>query len=68
MTQYTTVSGDTWDSVAHRTMGNAEEAGALMWANRAYLRLYTFPAGIVLNIPQAEQSQSGSLPPWKQKR
>ena len=62
---YTTVSGDMWDSIARRIMGSSDFSGALMWANRAYLNFYEFPAGIVLTIPQVSPIRSGSLPPWK---
>jgi hypothetical protein len=62
---YTTVSGDMWDDVAYREMGSADYAGDLMWANRAHIDLYEFPAGIELTIPQVSPVRSGNLPPWK---
>ena len=39
----------------------------LMMQNRKWLHLYTFPAGIVLVVPEikAEAANEG-LPPWKQ--
>ena len=52
MRTYTTTQGDMWDSIAFQQMGSVE--------------YYTFPAGIVLTIPDAVEPVSSSLPPWKQ--
>lgn len=66
MRTYTTMQGDTWDSVAYTQMGSCSYTDSLMWKNRAYLDIYLFPAGIVLMIPEPETAVSSSLPPWKQ--
>jgi hypothetical protein len=39
-----------------------------MNANLRYLRYYTFPAGIVLVLPEIGENISDILPPWKQVR
>lgn len=40
-----------------------------MMANRQYLHLYTFPAGVVLDVPEIKpESVSEGLPPWKKSR
>lgn len=63
---YTTVQGDMWDAIAYKTMGSVLLTDRLMWANRAYLNLYTFPAGIVLTVPEVESAPPlEGLPPWK---
>ncbi len=64
---YTTVQGDMWDSIAYKALGSVTLTDKLMMANRQYLHLYTFPAGVVLDIPEikAEAAAEG-LPPWKQ--
>ena len=64
---YTTVQGDMWDSIAYKTLGSVNFTDCLMIANRKWLHLYTFPAGIELEIPEvkAKITESG-LPPWKQ--
>lgn len=71
MKTYTTVQGDKWDAIAHKTLGSVLLTDKLMWANRRYLSFYTFPAGIVLQIPQLGQEVRGSsvegMPPWKLK-
>lgn len=64
---YTTIKGDMWDSIAYKTLGSVNLTDRLMMANRRYLHLYTFPAGIVLNVPDVRaQAAAGGLPPWKQ--
>ena len=66
MKTYTTVQGDMWDGIAHKTLGSVALTDRLMWANRRYLGFYTFPAGIVLNVPEVERNSSvEGLPPWK---
>ncbi len=62
---YTTMQGDTWDSIAYQQMGGVNGTHDLMWANRAYLDYYTFPAGITLTIPEVEATMSATAPPWK---
>lgn len=62
---YTTVQGDMWDSIAHSQLGDVVYTDDLMNANRAYLSYYTFPAGIVLALPDVVETVSDSLPPWK---
>ncbi|MBR2941845.1 MAG: tail protein X [Clostridia bacterium] len=62
---YTTVQGDMWDSIAHKQMGDVAYTDKLMNLNRQYLGYFTFPAGIVLTLPEEEASEIGTLPPWK---
>lgn len=62
---YTTIQGDMWDSIAFKTLGSTAHTAKLMWANRAHLDIYEFPAGIVLEIPEIAASVSDNLPPWK---
>lgn len=65
MKTYTTAQGDMWDSIAHAQLGNAAYMDKLMQANLAYREYYTFPAGIVLVLPEITQAASDNLPPWK---
>lgn len=69
MKTYTTVQGDMWDMIAYKQLGSVSLTDRLMWANRQYLDLYTFPAGITLQIPELEtDSTVEGLPPWKRGR
>jgi len=55
-----------WDSIAYKTLGSVNFTDRLMMANRKWLHLYTFPAGIVLEIPEIKAvSTAEGLPPWK---
>lgn len=63
---YTTVQGDMWDSIAYAQMGDVAYTDKLMQLNQQYLDYYTFPAGIVLVLPDPINNVDGGLPPWKQ--
>lgn len=66
MKTYTTSQGDMWDMIAHKTLGSINLTDKLMMANRQYLNFYTFPAGIVLTLPEVgNESNIEGLPPWK---
>lgn len=52
MRKYETVSGDTFDVVAHKIWGDAKRAGELMQANFAALEYLVFPAGVILKVPE----------------
>ena len=65
MKTYTTVQGDMWDSIAHAQLGSANHIDKLIRANLAYREYYSFPAGIVLNLPEIPEQVSQTLPPWK---
>lgn len=62
---YTTVQGDMWDSIAYTQLGSVNHTDKLMNANLKYREFYTFPAGIVLTLPEITESVSDTLPPWK---
>ena len=64
-TRYTTMHGDMWDLVAHSQLGDSAHTGKLMNLNREYLGFYTFPAGVVLDLPEIEPCAPAGLPPWK---
>lgn len=63
---YTTVQGDMWDSIAYTQLGNEAYTDKLINLNRQYLDFYTFPAGIVLTLPDPVDPVGSALPPWKQ--
>ena len=62
---YTTVQGDMWDSIAYSQLGSVLHTDKLMNANQQYRQYYTFPAGIVLTLPEIMDVVNDSLPPWK---
>ncbi len=63
---YTTIQGDMWDSIAYSQLGDVAYTDQLMNLNQQYREYYTFPAGIVLHLPDAAESPADTLPPWKQ--
>lgn len=63
---YTTIQGDMWDGIAFSQMGSTLYTDKLMGLNPQYLGYYTFPAGIVLTLPDPGEDSSDTLPPWKQ--
>lgn len=62
---YTTISGDTWDTVAYKAMGNGMFTDKLIKYNLQHRHIVIFHAGIVLDIPEVETEISAKLPPWK---
>ena len=68
MKTYTTIQGDMWDKIAYTQLGDTAHTDKLMNANLRYREFYTFPAGIVLVLPEIPNSTSNTLPPWKQVR
>lgn len=68
MKTYTTIQGDMWDKIAYAQLGDVAHTDKLMNANLQYREYYTFPAGIVLVLPDIPESTSNTLPPWKQVR
>lgn len=65
MKTYTTVQGDMWDSIAYAQLGSTDHTDKLMNANLQYREFYTFPAGVVLVLPEIKNTVSSALPPWK---
>ena len=73
---YTTIQGDMWDSISHQVYGDVKFAFSqlgseaytdrLMNLNPQHLGYYTFPAGIVLKLPDPAEDVGDALPPWKQ--
>lgn len=65
MNKYTTISGDMWDGIAYKQMGNEKYMDILIKNNLKYRHVVVFSAGVVLNIPEVQEEVSMQLPPWK---
>jgi len=65
---YITTSGDKWDLIAKKTLGNEMHMNALMQANIRHRNTFIFPAGIELVIPDIPAKPPEGLPPWKRGR
>lgn len=66
MASYRTRQGDSWDSIAHNQLGDVAFTDQLMRLNGKYLDYYTFPTGIVLELPDTVKVPQTSAAPWKQ--
>lgn len=54
--------------IAYKTLGSINLTDKLMMANRRYLEFYTFPAGIVLTVPEIEREPvTEGMPLWKRR-
>ena len=63
---YITKLGDKWDTIALSQYGSKSFVDDLMRANGQYCKIYLFPAGIVLDIPEVNKGTvRAALPPWK---
>lgn len=68
MKKYTTVQGDTFDSIAFKLLGNEKYLKELMEVNTDYLTTIIFSSGIVLNVPEINvttNTYNTDLPPWR---
>lgn len=61
---YTTVSGDTWDLIAYKAMGDRKYMDKIIKCNLQYRDVYYLPDGIVLDLPDEELEFAADLPPW----
>lgn len=67
MRKYITIQGDMFDSICFREYGikgSERLMSMLIEANEKYADYVKFPAGIELNIPEAEVPIVKNLPPW----
>lgn len=62
---YTTLMGDTFDTIAYRLCGDEHQCRQIMEANPDYMDVVIFPAGLELAIPAlARKTAKVDLPPW----
>lgn len=68
-TIYTTVQGDTWDSIAYAVYGDELKAQTLMEsrANILLLDYQVFPNGIEVTAPDIDEDETydEDLPDWR---
>ena len=66
--KYTTIQGDTFESVAWKTCGRSGAMWELIRANRRYMDVAVFESGVELTIPDLPQDAEEStedMPPWR---
>lgn len=63
---YTTIQGDTWDIISYNVYGDENYINILMENNYDLLDTFIFPAGVVVNIPEINDSPKvDDLPAWR---
>lgn len=67
---YRTVSGDTWDLIAFKVLGNEKYFHRLIRSNLNLINIAIFDANIPVIIPKIEENfkteiPEEKLPPWK---
>lgn len=63
---YVTQSGDMWDKIAHDILGSEQQMGKLIGANPDLIDCVIFPAGIEIQIPEIDDTQTDiELPSWR---
>ena len=66
MILYTTIEGDTWDSIAKKVYGDESKTDFLMSNNIKLLDIIVFHSGMVLQTPPIPTHKSVLLPPWRE--
>lgn len=62
---YTTDQGDTWDIISFKVFGEEKYMHKLIAANTWISHMVIFPANVDIIIPDIEEDEDESLPPWK---
>lgn len=65
MWEYTTIDGDTFDSLALEFYGEESYSVFIMQLNPDYIKTLVFDSGVVLKIPKINIKETSTLPPWK---
>lgn len=61
---YTTILGDTWDSIAYKLYGNSRAYNSLFELNTNYIGTIIFEAGVNIRYKENEVIQE-NLAPWR---
>ena len=62
---YTTIQGDTWDSMAYRLYGDEKYMRYLIEANWPQIDIMVFSSGTVLQVPDLPQEPDEDMPYWR---
>ena len=61
---YTTVQGDTWDTIAYFVFGDEKYASAIMEENYDLLDVLVFDSSEIVQIPEIDIEEVQDLPSW----
>lgn len=64
---YTTVLGDTWDSIAYRLFGDSKAYNSLLELNQEYSDIIIFSAGVKIKYQDKilVKTYEENVPPWR---
>ena len=62
---YTTIQGDTWDSIAYKLFGAEKYMKNLIEANQELLEILIFSSGITINVPEIPNEETEDAPIWR---
>lgn len=62
---YTTIQGDTWDSIAYKLFGAEKYMKNLIEANQELLEILIFSSGITINVPEIPKEETEDAPIWR---
>lgn len=63
-----TIQGDTWDTLSLRAYGSTAFMDVLILANPGERMTTIFPAGVEIEVPEIDTTQTAqNLPPWKRR-
>lgn len=54
-----------WDGIAFSQLGDTAYTDALIEANLQYREYFSFPAGILLTLPDITEKENTAAPAWK---
>lgn len=63
--KYTTIQGDTWDSIAYKLYGDEKYMKNLIEANWPLLEVLVFSSGTVITVPDLPEETDDDLPFWR---
>ena len=62
---YTTVQGDTWDSIAYALYGDEGYMKDLIEANRDLIDTLVFAGNVTITVPDISETADDDLPFWR---
>lgn len=63
--KYTTILGDTWDSIAYKIYGDSKAYNTLLELNQEYIDIIVFDAGKIINYKEENTTYEADVPPWR---
>lgn len=63
--KYTTILGDTWDSIAYKIYGDSKAYNTLLELNQEYIDVIVFDAEKTINYKEENTTYEADVPPWR---